>query len=155
VVESSFDEAAFDGAAADAGEVLLRFSQAVDRRRPAIVADLFTQEALFRPGRTELRGREAIEAFYRGRLSDPRRTTRHLWSNVEIRQVGTAAQVRAVLTNYAFEPDISETDLQMRVGDVTALCVAGPDGGWRFAEHLYERVFAASFPLTPPQEPRP
>jgi hypothetical protein len=143
------------GPAADAGEVLLRFSDAVDRRRPARVADLFTQEALFRPGRTELRGRHAIEAFYRTRLSDPRRTTRHLWSNVEIRSVRAAAQVRAVLTNYAFEPEVSETELQLRVGDVSALCVAGPDGGWRFAEHLYERVFAASLPLTPPQDPRP
>jgi hypothetical protein len=158
-MSSSFDEAVFGSCAMEPGEVLLRFSQAVDQRRPAMVADLFTADALFRPGRTEVHGSQAIEAFYQARLANPRRTTRHLWSNVEIQRVGAAAQIRAVLTNYAFEPEVSETHLQMRLGDLKALCVAGPDGGWRFALHLYEPIFAASFPLAAPagpaQDPRP
>jgi uncharacterized protein (TIGR02246 family) len=148
------------GGPAAAALVLFRFSDAVDQRRPEAVAELFTETALFRPGKAEHRGRAAIETFYRERLSDPRRTTRHLWANVEVRSVSdTEARIKAVLTNYAFEPEVSETDLQMRVGNVEGRCVAGPDGRWRFAEHLYERIFAVSLPLgaaaAPTQGPRP
>src|SRR5258706_11821267 len=109
--------------------LLTRFSQAVDRRLPALVACLFTEDALFRPGEPELRGRAAIESFYLARLSNPRRTTRHIWSNVECRPNGERdAQLVALLTNYAFEPDISETALQMRIGDVECQCVCDADG---------------------------
>ncbi|MDB5456535.1 MAG: ring hydroxylating beta subunit [Caulobacter sp.] len=128
--------------------LLHRFSEAVDRRRPEQVAALFTDDGLFRPGETEIRGRVAIEALYRERLSDLRRTTRHLWSNIEVRGVTEVeARVTAILTNYAFEPKVSETQLQMRIGDLEGLCALGEDGCWRFVEHLYTRVFATSLPL--------
>ena len=58
--------------------------------------------------------------------------------------------IRAVLTNYAFEPDVSETHLQMRVGNLDLRCVSDTDGRWRFLEHVYERVFAAQLPLGGP-----
>jgi nuclear transport factor 2 (NTF2) superfamily protein len=128
--------------------LLYRFSDAVDNRRPSQVSQAFTDSGLFRVGKVEMRGRAAIEAFYITRLSDKRRRTRHLWSNVESRIVDeTEVRIRAVLTNYAFEPEVSESHLQMRIGNIDARCLADTDGRWRFEEHIYERVLAASLPM--------
>jgi SnoaL-like domain len=136
---------------ADVGGIaslLIRFSNAVDQRRPTDVADLFSVEGLFRPGDRSIRGRSAIEAFYIARMSDQRRRTRHLWSNLLVRQTAPLqAQVDVVLTNYAFEPAVSETALQMRIGNVVCRCEGDEAGHWRFVEHLYERIFATSLPL--------
>jgi hypothetical protein len=128
--------------------LLIRFSNAVDQRRPTDIADLFSIDGLFRPGEPSIRGRSAIEAFYVARLADERRRTRHLWSNLFVRPAGPRqAQVEVVLTNYAFEPSVSETALQMRIGNVVCRCESDEAGNWRFAEHLYERIFATSLPL--------
>jgi hypothetical protein len=128
--------------------LLYRFSEAVDNRRPSAVSDQFTSDGVFLAGTVELRGREAIEAFYVSRLADPRRRTRHVWSNVESLTVGPAeVRIRAVLTNYAFEPQVSESCLQMRLGNVDLCCTADATGRWRFKEHTYERVYTAQLPL--------
>ena len=128
--------------------LLIGFSDAVDRRQPAAIAESFTVDGVFRPGEKSVRGRQAIQDFYAARLSDERRRTRHLWSNLLVRPI-QPLQVRfdVVLTNYAFEPVVSEQTLQMRIGNVTGTCESDGDGNWRFAEHFYERVFAASLPL--------
>jgi hypothetical protein len=134
-----------------ASRLLFRFSDAVDGRRPSKVAAQFTDDGLFRIGKVEVRGRAAIESFYVSRLADERRRTRHLWSNVECLTLGPAeVRICAVLTNYAFEPEVSQTHLQMRVGNVELRCLADAAGRWRFQEHVYERVFAAQLPLGGP-----
>jgi len=103
---------------------------------------------LFRPGERSIRGRSAIEAFYVTRQTDERRRTRHLWSNLFVRPAGPRqAHADVVLTNYAFEPAVSETALQMRIGNVVCRCESDEAGCWRFVEHLYERIFASSLPL--------
>jgi len=128
--------------------LLIRFSDAVDQRRPGDVAELFSIDALFRPGETSIRDRSAIQAFYAARLSDERRRTRHLWSNLFVRPIGPKqAELEVVLTNYAFEPAVSEFALQMRIGNVVGRCESDDAGKWRFAEHLYQRIFATSLPL--------
>jgi SnoaL-like domain len=128
--------------------LLIRFSDAVDQRRPAAVAEQFTVEGLFRPGDPTLHGRSAIQAFYTARFSDERRRTRHLWSNLFVRPTDARqAQVDVVLTNYAFEPAVSESTVQMRIGNVACRCEADEAGIWRFSEHLYERLFATTLPL--------
>ena len=128
--------------------LLIRFSDAVDQRRPADVAELFSIDGLFRPGERSIRGRSAIQAFYTARLSDERRRTRHLWSNLFVRPSGpNQAQLEVVLTNYAFEPAISEIALQMRIGNVICRCEGDDTGKWCFAEHFYQRIFATSLPL--------
>jgi hypothetical protein len=53
----------------------------------------------------------------------------------------------AVLTNYVYDPGVSDTELQQRIGNVTAICVRDGGGNWRFREHLYARVFAVRLPL--------
>lgn len=129
--------------------LLIRFSDAVDQRRLADVAELFSIDGLFRPGERSIRGRAAIQAFYTARLSDERRRTRHLWSNLFVRPSGPKqARLEVVLTNYAFEPAVSEIALQMRIGNVVGRCESDDAGNWRFAEHLYQRIFATSLPLT-------
>ncbi|HWF00058.1 MAG TPA: nuclear transport factor 2 family protein [Caulobacteraceae bacterium] len=127
--------------------LLIRFSEAVDSRRPADVAALFAADGLFKPAEKAIIGRSAIEAFYRQRLSDPRRTTRHLWSNLLVTpEADGAARIQVILSNYAFEPAIMQTEVRLRVGMVTGRCV-GARGDWVFAEHLYERSYALRLPV--------
>ena len=135
-------------------KLIYGFSRAVDHRQPEAVAECFTHDGLFRPGDNEFRGRDAIGAFYQQRLADPRRVTRHLWSNIEVQHLSdTEAQLTAVLATYAIEPSVSLEDVQLRMGDVACLCRREDDGVWRFAEHIYTRAFAASLPLSTPPAP--
>jgi hypothetical protein len=128
--------------------LLIRFSDAVDQRRPAEVPELFTVDGVFRPAERSMHGRQAIGDFYAARLSDERRRSRHLWSNLLVRPIRPLlVRFSVVLTNFAFEPVVSELDLQMRIGNVAGTCESDPHGNWRFAEHLYERLFATSLPL--------
>jgi SnoaL-like domain len=128
--------------------LLIRFSNAVDKKSPADIAGLFTDDGVFKPGADAIRGRAQIESFYRGRLSDEKRRTCHVWSNLCVRPTGeTDARVTVVLTNYAFEPSVSDQCLQFRIGNVSGLCVRDDRGAWRFAEHVYERIFTAALPI--------
>ena len=127
--------------------LLLRFSDAVDNRDAAQVGALFTRDGLFKPSDTPIQGASAIEAFYRDRFRDPARRTRHLWSNLMITaQTFETASLQAVLSNYAFEPAVSTTEIQLRVGNVSALCRRSAHGDWAFSEHRYERLYAMRLP---------
>jgi hypothetical protein len=132
-----------DGAA----RLLIRFSEAIDGRQPAEVAAQFTPDGVFKRGESAIVGSVAIEAFYRQRVADPRRTTRHLWSNLMLMPDGEAGlRIRVFLTNYAFEPAVSESEVQMRLGQVTGRCVRDTQGEWRFAEHFYQSQYALRLP---------
>src|SRR4030088_2809080 len=110
IVAASEDGSDVAGVAA----LLIRFSDAVDQRRPAGIAELFSLDGLFRPGEPSISGRSGIPAVCSARLSDERRRTRHLWSNLFVRTAGPRqARLEVVLTNYAFEPAVSEVALQM------------------------------------------
>jgi hypothetical protein len=129
--------------------LLARFSNAVDRKKPRAIAALFADGAVFQPVDTPIVGPEAVEAFYAARLADERRRTRHVWSNLLVRPLpGGRAEYEAVLTNYAFEPTVSEESLQVRVGNVWGVCSGAAPTDWRFETHFHERVYAAAMPLT-------
>jgi SnoaL-like domain len=129
-------------------ELLYRFSDAVDHQRPEATAGCFTADAIFQRDTSRTVGSVDILALYRERMADPRRKTTHIWSNAaEIERNDDMAVVTAVLTNYAFEPAVSESDLQMRVGRVRCLLKRNAAGEWQFAEHLYENAFAIKLPL--------
>ena len=129
-------------------ELLYRFSEAVDQRRPEDVARCFAADAIFRRDANNTVGEAAILDLYRQRLSDPRRKTRHVWANViEVERTERTAVVTAILTNYAVEPIVSEDELQMRIGNVRGVLVRDAAGQWRFAEHHYDMVFATKLPL--------
>lgn len=134
--------------------LLARFSNGVDRKKPKAIAALFADGAVFQPADKPIVGPEAVEAFYDGRMTDERRRTRHVWSNLMVRPLPDGrAEYEAILTNYAFEPTVSEELLQVRVGNVWGVCTAGGPTDWRFETHFYERVYAAAMPLT--AEPLP
>lgn len=128
--------------------LLACFSNAVDGRRPADIAELFIEEGIFQPAGKAIHGPAAIATFYMERLRDPLRRTRHLWANVQIHSLmeGSAA-LDAVLTNYAYDPSVSRTEVQQRIGNVTAQCLRDSRGQWRFREHYYEPVFALRLPV--------
>jgi SnoaL-like domain len=150
--------AASEGPADTGGiaRLLIRFSDAVDQRQPSTIAELFTVDGLFQPGENSVRGRTTIQDFYAARLADVRRRTRHLWANLLVQpELPRRVRFQAVLTNYAFEPAVSESAWQMRIGNVTGICEQDDDGNWRFAEHRYERVLATTLPLTDTSRPNP
>ena len=147
-IETATGSPEHNRAAAGISLLLARFSDAVDGRRPDEVARLFMADGLFQPGQTAIRGQTAIEKFYAERLHDPLRRTRHVWANVSISLSGqSTATVMAVLTNYAYDPAVSRTELQQRIGNVTAVCVMDAGATWRFREHIYDRIFAVVLPL--------
>lgn len=134
----------------DATSILWRFSDAVDKRDASATAHLFARDGVFRRAGEIICGRANIESFYWSRMADPGRVTRHLWSNVKcLPSDHWDARLEAVLTTYAFEPQISQTHLQLRIGNVVCRCVPDADEGWVFAEHAYERLFVAYLPLNP------
>ncbi len=140
----------------DATAILWRFSDAVDKRMAGAAARLFAHDGVFQRAGEIIRGRADIESLYRSRMADPGRVTRHLWSNVKrLLSAHRDARLEAVLTTYAFEPQISQTHLQLRVGNVVCRCVPDADEGWVFAEHAYERLFVAYLPLSPGNSPSP
>ncbi len=139
-----------DRQAPDATAILWRFSDAVDKRLAGAAARLFARDGVFRRAGEVICGRANIESFYWSRMADPGRVTRHVWSNVSCQpSAHWDARVEAVLTTYALEPQISQTHLQLRVGNVVCRCVPDADEGWVFAEHAYERLFVAYLPLSP------
>ncbi|MER5790247.1 nuclear transport factor 2 family protein [Streptomyces sp. NPDC001980] len=129
--------------------LLTRFGAAIDAGRADGVAELFTADCAFVPPTGEvLRNPAAVEAFYRARFADTRRRTCHQWANLQVFPDGErGAGAEAVMTTYAFEPAVSETHTQLRVGRVHARCESGADGVWRFAEHRFEMAFPLSVPL--------
>lgn len=133
----------------DPAHLLYRFTDAVDRRDADEAARCFTPDAVFRPGSKSVGGAGEIKEFYRSRFADPRRKTRHLWSNVRgFGQGGGSMRVTAILTNYAYEPAVSEATLQMRIGNVDCLLQQHSGGPWLFAEHLYESAYSVSLPFS-------
>lgn len=137
-----------DNSWSDPAQLLFRFSAAVDQRRAQDAAACFTRDGLFRPGDKAIVGVENIGQFYGERLADPRRMTRHVWANVSVSEIDAdTVHVTALLTNYAFEPLVSETALQMRIGNVECRLVRDTQGDWLFAEQSYQRAFSTSLPL--------
>ena len=140
----------------DATSLLWRFSDAVDQRMAGAAAQLFARDGVFRRAGEIICGRANIETFYWSRMADPGRVTRHVWSNVKcLPSDHWDTHLEAVLTTYAFEPQISQTHLQLRIGNVVCRCVPDADEGWVFAEHAYERLFVAYLPLSPNPSPTP
>jgi ketosteroid isomerase-like protein len=135
-------------------QLLFRFAEAVDRRQADQAAAQFAADGTFNPRGAPVVGRDAIRAMYEARMSDPGRKTRHVWSNLRCEpSADGAVAFRATLTLYAFEPQVSQAALQMRIGDVEGLCKRGEGDGWVFATHIYQPVFKGELPLelSPPQ----
>ncbi|MEU0948557.1 nuclear transport factor 2 family protein [Streptomyces canus] len=145
VPPSAAGGAAYEGIAG----LLTRFGAAIDGKRAEEVAELFTIDGAFIPPTGDsLRGREAILVYYKARFGDVRRRTCHQWANLQVVPGGAnLATAEAVMNTYAFEPPVSETHAQLRVGRVHARCESGPDGLWRFAAHRFEMAFPLSLPL--------
>jgi uncharacterized protein (TIGR02246 family) len=133
--------------------LLAKFSNAVDHKKAEAIADLFTPDGVFQP--VDRPGRPAIAAFFASRFAaEGHRRTRHTWSNIVVRPLSAdRADFEAVLTNYAFDPGVSQEQIEVRVGNVWGVCRGKSPDAWRFESHFHERVYAAVMPLlasTPP-----
>ena len=135
--------------------LLAKFSNAVDHKQAETIAVLFAPDAVFAPAGNPVRGQAEIEAFYASRFAgDGLRRTRHTWSNIIVRPVSAVrAEYEAVLTNYVFDPGVSDERIEVRIGNVWGVCGGQTPGAWRFETHYHERVHAAAMPLIAPTPP--
>ena len=131
--------------------LLAKFSSALDRHELGAAILLFAEDGVFQPAGSPVRGRAELEAFFAKRHADARRRTCHTWSNLIVRPLTEGrAQYEVTLTNYIFDPAVSEDDVEVRVGSVWGVCRGdGPDS-WCFESHFHERIHAAAMRLTAP-----
>ena len=134
--------------------LLAKFGSALDRQKIDSAVSLFAGDAIFQPAGSPIRGRAELEAFFAKRHGDARRRTCHTWSNLVVRPLMEGrAQYEVILTNYVFDPAVSESEVEVRVGSVWGVCRgAGPDS-WCFESHFHERIHAAAMRLTAPSLP--
>jgi hypothetical protein len=134
--------------------LLAKFASALDRQKIDAAVSLFTTDGVFQPAGNPIRGEIELEAFFAKRHGDMRRRTCHTWSNLVVRPLSEGrSQYEVVLTNYVFDPGVSEDDVEVRVGAVWGVCRgAGPDS-WCFESHFHERIHAAAMRLTAPSLP--
>ncbi len=66
------------------GEALSAFARALDRDDGDTLVGLFTPDAVYDNGRVRLEGRDALASWIRDRSEAGPRTTRHIWSALEL-----------------------------------------------------------------------
>jgi len=94
------------------GVLLAKFSSALDRQNVAAAVSLFTEDGVFQPAGSPIRGRAELQSFFAKRHGDVRRRTCHIWSNLIVRPLSEGqAQYEVILTNYVFDPAVSENDV--------------------------------------------
>lgn len=113
---------------------------------------LYRDDGVFAIGDDLMNGPDAIRAFYSWRESRGARAARHVVSNIRVvPQGGDTAQLDAIMCLYAADGvPVLESKPPILIADVSAQCVRGDDGLWRFASHLLKPVFAGGVPITTP-----
>jgi len=112
------------------------FAYLIDHDRSDEVADLFTEDGVYRRSTGEASsGREAIRRSYRIRTDQGPRTARHIFSNLRL-TVESDRQARgtAILTLFAYDgtPLLpADPVVVAHYDDVYVLC---EDGRWRYKE---------------------
>lgn len=119
-------------------DLIVNYSIATDDRNIDVLANLYTEDAVFEGSRGTIEGRESIAAFYRERLAIqgasfhiPYSHVAHRISATEARGV-TLGAVEMVLDGKAFW-------IAMRYIDHY---VKGVDGNWRFREREMHQYWA-------------
>ncbi|MCP3854443.1 MAG: nuclear transport factor 2 family protein [Actinomycetia bacterium] len=123
------------------------YCQLVDRGEAAAMADLFTEDAVWRS--TEgvvMTGRDEIRAGFLRRQGVTRRQSRHLCTNVVIDIDGDQATGTCYLVNFRHDSETgtaehpAPADAPKYVGEYQDRFVRTP-AGWRFTERVADMVF--------------
>jgi len=110
----------------------------------ALVA-LFADDALYTHGERRSQGKAAIEALFRRRAAAGPRTSRHLYSglNIEIED-GDRARGSSICLTFAADGAPPLPAKPFLVADFHDTYVCGADGVWRFQSRHIERIFVAA-----------
>ena len=116
--------------------LITRYCHNVDHGHAAKVAELFTEDGVWRNAATTMSGRDAIRQGFQRRQDNKGRASRHVCSNALIDVIGdTEANGTVYLSLYYFdgEPDRarSPTDCLQKLGEYRDHFVKTADG-WRF-----------------------
>jgi SnoaL-like domain len=106
--------------------------------------EFYVEDGLFAVGDNQFRGHDKIRAFYAWRLQRGHTTTRHLLNNLQIaRQDGPQVRLTGVLSLYRADgrPPFQGERPPMLVADLSADCVPGDDGVWRYQSHVLRPIF--------------
>ena len=108
------------------------------------VGSLFSvQGALVAPGiGLQVRGCEAISAYFASRQSDTVAVTRHTWCSLHIGEVtGSVAKINTIQITYLRLAGEQPASKHLMVGDTWDVVERNQDGRWRFVERCLEVVF--------------
>jgi len=112
-------------------------------------ASFYTDAGEMHLGSLQVRGRDALEAFFTRRNETEianKRTTRHLAANFRIHDADdTHATVVTLVLVYSGIGEIPlPSDAPSAVGDFTFVCERDPHAGWRFAKVMGSSVFVGA-----------
>lgn len=127
--------------------LMTEYSEMVDFGNASKLADLFTEDGVWKADELVLRGREEIRAHFLKREKVVRRVSRHYITNTRFGAV-SATEAEAVSYFLNFRHDREEGDLSLPVpaevpkysGEYRDLFRL-TDDGWRFAVHHVDTTF--------------
>ena len=112
-------------------------------------ASFYTGSGEMHLGSLQIRGRDALEAFFTKRNETEiasNRTTRHLAANFRIHDADPthATVVTLVLVYSGIGAIPLPSEAPSAVGDFTFICERDPNAGWRFAKVMGSSVFVGA-----------
>jgi hypothetical protein len=122
------------------GRLLSDFAWHADRGDGLSLAQLFLPEAVLIVNELRLEGRAEIATDCQRRALDPRRKTRHVWSNLRVNPEADGT-VSATAVQLTFEQTDSAT-ARMRINEVFDHYQQDAAGVWRFKSRIIERQMA-------------
>lgn len=126
--------------------LIMRYTHLVDGGRAVEIADLFTEDGVWRTDEFAMDGQEEIRAGFGRRQGVTRRQSRHVCTNVIVDVDGDRATGLCYLVNYRHDSTsgVAEhpapADVPKFVGEYHDTFVRTPDG-WRFQDRYCDMVF--------------
>jgi uncharacterized protein (TIGR02246 family) len=129
------------------------FAYLIDHDRSDEVADLFTEDGVYRRSTGEASsGREAIRRSYRIRADQGQRTARHIFSNLRLTMKNERlAHGTVILTLFAHDGTPPLPADPMLVADYDDVYVLCDDGRWRYRERTVTWLFRRAGARSPLQ----
>ncbi|MCC5867012.1 MAG: nuclear transport factor 2 family protein [Gammaproteobacteria bacterium] len=126
--------------------LLSEFAWRVDHGMADRVHELFTDDGEISAPGLALKGRPEIARTFGARSKNPRRVSRHFWSNPRFERLGerTVRVITAVQTYMHVLADNEALPAPVGscvVGDSTDIMDHGSDGRWRFRSRTLDVVF--------------
>ncbi len=126
--------------------LITQYTHLVDFGRAPDIADLFTEDGVWRTDEFSMDGQDEIRAGFERRQGVTRRLSRHVCTNIAIEVDGDVATGLCYLVNYRHDSETGEAerpspaDVPKYVGEYRDRFVRTEDG-WRFQDRLCEMAF--------------